>query len=480
MSRNALGGAWRMLLLGGSLMLLECLWLGAWLRWLAAMAGDLRPAGLPSLLFIGLSAHFGTRLLLALRIDLARARLLSILAALVVLLLAARWTLYPARVWPLSATGWIRDLAAQLAAAAGDFNSAGLLLASLVWLWWRGSRSGSLPITLLRARRAAGWALAALGLLSLLAATTRPVALVPWIYGALAAGLLLLALARLDEAGRAYGGSAVDFGPAWLGLVGGATAALLGAVAFLASLISEDAASDLARALEPLPTVLRRLAVMALAVVAGLAGRIAEWLAERLSGLLNIQGFLDWMAQQQPAEPTDDLADAADALVGSGAPIWLQNGLRILLLVLAIWILLRLLAGAMRRYMDAGDEREGAGEAGGGLSAGRLAADLREGLSRLAGRVGGLADRLGRRRGVRGLYVRLLTLMEARRAARRPPQTPREFQPVPEGQMPEARDEIDRLTEAYVRARYGEREPDAEELAGLREAWRRIRRSASR
>ena len=65
------------LLLGSLLMLLEALWLGAWLRWLAALAGDLKPAGLLTLLALGLGAYGLSRLLLATRIDLRLARRLA-------------------------------------------------------------------------------------------------------------------------------------------------------------------------------------------------------------------------------------------------------------------------------------------------------------------------------------------------------------------------------------------------------------------
>ena len=465
------------LVLGSTLMLLEALWLGAWLRWLAAMAGDLRPAGPLTLLALGLCAYWLSRLLLSLRIDLRLARQLSLAAGGLAFLAAARSNLYPRLAWPLWSLAWPRQLATDLSASLAGLNSAGLLGLTVGFLWWRGLRQASLPITARRARRAVATALTALALLGLLAAVLRPVALVPWVYAAMACAILLLALARLHEVGQEHGGTPADYGPTWLGLVGLATASVLGGVALLGSIISTEAAADIARALEPLPTVLKRLTVLGLLLIGSILGRFTEWLALRIRALVDLQRLLEQMGERPLAG--QELAGELSGPVGAGPPLWLQNGLRIGLLLAISWILLRILSRAMRRYLERGVDDAPLGELGGGASAGRLLADLRDGLKGLAAGVkGAIAGLSGGQRGVRALYARMLDLMAERRLARRPEQTPDEFQPQTVAELPGASEALAALTAAYVEARYAEREPDAETLGQLRAAWRRIRETA--
>ena len=463
------------LLLGSLLMLLEALWLGAWLRWLAALAGDLKPAGLLTLLALGLGAYGLSRLLLATRIDLRLARRLALAAAGPACLVAARWTLYPRPAWPLLSLDWPRQLALDLVASADGLNSAGLLVLTTAFLWWRGLRQASLPLGLRRVRRSVATALAALACLGLLAAVMRPVALLPWVYASMACAIVLLALARLDEVGREHGGRPADFGPAWLALVGLATAAVLGGVALLGSIVSPEAASDIARALEPLLTLLKRLLLLVLLGIGTVLGRFTEWLALRIRALVDVQRLLEQMGERPLAG--QELARQLPGPPGEGPPLWLQNGLRIGLLLVVVWLLLRILSRTMQRYLAQADAAAPLGERGGGLSAGRLLADLREGLLGLAAG----ATRLGRgggRTGVRALYAGMLDLMAERQRPRRPTQTPAEYQPQTLAELPGASDALAALTAAYVEARYAEREPDAARLDQLKAAWRRIRETA--
>ena len=76
---------------------------------------------------------------------------------------------------------------------------------------------------------------------------------------------------------------------------------------------------------------------------------------------------------------------------------------------------------------------------------------------------------------MRAIYANLLALMAAADHPRQPAQTPYEYEPGVEALLPARQAEISALTEAFVRARYGEVEVDAQELARLQEAWERIR-----
>jgi len=76
---------------------------------------------------------------------------------------------------------------------------------------------------------------------------------------------------------------------------------------------------------------------------------------------------------------------------------------------------------------------------------------------------------------VRAIYANLLTLMAAADHPRQAGQTPYEFEPTAEEVLPAREAEVNAITNAYVRARYGEQDVSDDELQGLREAWQRVR-----
>jgi hypothetical protein len=463
-------------------MLLESLWLGAWLRWLATiLAGDLRPVGPLALILSGWLAFLLVRTLLALRFEFAAARAIALLAAGFGYLLVARAMLFSSSAWPLLDGAWLIQLGRELLRSPGEPNSAGLLAVTLVWIWWRGARYASQPITSLRVRRAVYGSLLALLVLGGLAAMGPPLALAGWIYASMASALVALALAKLEEASRDFGGSGADFGPTWLLIVASTTTALVGAVALLASLVSPEAAAGLARALLPLTAPIKRLLLLAVLVVGAVGGRLAEWLSALLRRWLDADRFADFLAEagQRLGEvPGSGGAAAAEV---AAQPLWLVNGSRLILLFLLVLLAAHLLSRTLRRYLVDRDPQAVVGEAEGGLSAARLGADLLASLRGLAAAAGVAGRSLWpRRTGLRGLYQELLGLMAQRDRARQPSQTPDEFRRVPAEAFPEATADVDELTEAYVALRYGEREPEPAELQRLHAAWRRIRAAARR
>lgn len=470
----------RSLLLGLSVMLLEALWLGAWLRWLAGiLPGDLRPAGPLLLIAMGWLAFLLVRALLALRIELSAARAIALVAAGLAYLLLARAMLFSGPDWPLLEGGWLIQLGRDLLRSPGAVNSAGLLAATLVWLSWRGARYASLPISSLRVRKAVVLAMLALLLLGGLASLGPPLALAGWIYASMASALVALALAKLEEASRDFGGSGADFGPTWLWIVAATTAALVGAVALLASIVSPEASAELARALQPLTAPIKRLLVLALLVVGALVGRLANWLSALLRRWIDAELFAEILAESGQRLGEVPESGAAIAAEAAAQPLWLVNGLRMTILFLLVWLAARLLSRSLRRYLQERDPAAVVGQAEGGLSSARLGADLRAMLRSLAAGASAAGRRLASRRGgVRGLYQGLLGLMAERDRARRPGQTPDEYRAVPSSELPAAARDVDALTEAYVALRYGEREPDPADLQRLREAWRRIRSAA--
>lgn len=58
---------------------------------------------------------------------------------------------------------------------------------------------------------------------------------------------------------------------------------------------------------------------------------------------------------------------------------------------------------------------------------------------------------------------------------RRPAQTPREYEPTLAANLPEAQTETDRLTQAFVEARYSRRSIEVNEVRRVRAYWERMR-----
>jgi hypothetical protein len=80
----------------------------------------------------------------------------------------------------------------------------------------------------------------------------------------------------------------------------------------------------------------------------------------------------------------------------------------------------------------------------------------------------------------RAIYANLLALLAQAGRPRQPEQTPYEYQPVAEDALSTRQAEVRAITEAYVRAHYGETPPKARELARLQQAWRRIKSQSTR
>jgi hypothetical protein len=75
---------------------------------------------------------------------------------------------------------------------------------------------------------------------------------------------------------------------------------------------------------------------------------------------------------------------------------------------------------------------------------------------------------------IRRIYARLMELSSKLGEPRPPANTPLEFLPKLEGLLPEGRDEIRVITEAYMRIRYGELPETNQEINQVEEAWERV------
>lgn len=147
-----------------------------------------------------------------------------------------------------------------------------------------------------------------------------------------------------------------------------------------------------------------------------------------------------------------------------------------------VGLLLMLILRTERIHRRRSVSRESASDAPESFSnSGRVGAWFRQ---MLGSNVGALSERLlmlrrdGRLFGamrVRVIYTSLMRLCEEFDCPRRRVQTPLEFLPTLRGLFPNHFDEIELITEAYNRVRYGELPEVSGDIQRVEEAWRRVR-----
>jgi hypothetical protein len=280
-------------------------------------------------------------------------------------------------------------------------------------------------------------------------------------------GLLAMALTRIEEVAEVDPGGVGSFGHKWMFTLA-ATLLLVGGMALLLSRVITIGV--LRWLLAPL-AILAQIFIFALALLfTALASQVLPLLkyllGDRLADALrrNLENLGENVQEMRPGQIPD-----------SGPSTQLAQALQIVfvvgLVLVVVWLLVRSFRQwRMRQYATPGGERETVEPEG------TLVQDLLGYWRHLQERAG--SRPLFRRRGVesaQAIYANLLAWLAAANHPRQPEQTPHEYRPVAEEALPACRTQLQAITEAYVRAHYGEAEISGEELAGLQEAWRHIK-----
>jgi hypothetical protein len=307
---------------------------------------------------------------------------------------------------------------------------------------------------------------------ALLAAFWFPAQMTDLVVAYFGFGLLAVALTRIEEVARTDSGGAAPFNLKWV-----MTLASTLLVAGVTTLLTTRAFTvETTRwLLRPFVTLVNIILFVLTALASLLIAQI--WpLIQWLLGFLSLEEKEQTMEEVGEFAPLDLQKEMSDP-----SPLIqeLAKALGVILLVALILVALWLVVRSFRRwqmhqYATPGGVRNTVS------SDGTVAEDLKEFLHDQWQRMRGAADlrRLLRRDGTgsaRAIYANMLALLAAANRPRRPEQTPYEFVPIAEEVLPARQAEIAVLTEAYVRARYGEVTISAEELARVQEAWERIK-----
>jgi hypothetical protein len=292
--------------------------------------------------------------------------------------------------------------------------------------------------------------------------------------------LVAVALARIEEVSQMPNSSRGGFAGFWIG-------ATLAAVGFLVLLGTGLAlffyGGGLQRVIDWLWPV-----VVALELILVALGMLLLIIVEYVLALFSVdlgmlgQGFREVLARLgemlafEPVRPSPGSDSGTRPAILGLAQAVLAIGIPLTVIVLVL--LLTWFRQWRAERADRDESRESTFSAG-ALTRG-LRAVLEDGLGRL-GRLAGLMGRLGvgsrflATLSVRRIYANVVRLATDAGYPRARSQTPYEYLKVLHQALPGHQDEVLAITEAYVAAHYGQVPDTREELQRLRECWQRIR-----
>jgi hypothetical protein len=293
--------------------------------------------------------------------------------------------------------------------------------------------------------------------------------------------LLAVALARIEEVSLLPNSSRVPFGSFWIGSMVGAVTVLVILGTLVALFFYAGGLDRILRWLSPVLFVLAAL----VAAVGALMLLVLEWLTSLLSLDLSSlsRGLQDLLAQLSqalappvPISPSDSQAQNGRLILGI-----LQAAILIGIVLMAILAVLFFTWRRLRRSR-LGDNGNEAWESllSGKVVASGLQAMVQDGLDRLA-ELASLLRHFGPGAkflaavSIRRIYANLVRLATEAGYPRAKAQTPHEYLATLYLAFPDSEMDVNRITDAYVSAHYGQVPDSREELQRIRECWERVR-----
>lgn len=465
---------WRRELLYLSLAVMESCWFYAWLTFVLGQ-GLGHQLSFAATLSVLLLATYLTRLLHARETPLLVQRNLTLLLALLSSLLLVRLHVYAD--YGAGDLSWLGSFLAQVGNVMQRVPPSLILFCAGLYLWVRGIALAQRDLGV----ESVGFSFR-LGIVAFLWLFLVQI-LIPrgdFVYLTFAyfsLGLIAVALARIESVSQAHRGIRSPFDASWLGILAGSTLAMSGLSIVAVTLFSLRNFAALLSALQPVFALLAKLASplwMAL-----------TWLLELLINvLIRIFSGLFGAEEQEPSA----LTRIAEELQQFQQSQPVQGVWRIILQItkwgilgLAFVGLLAIVALSIRRVrralQDESAEQQAVWESaasrrdtgqGGQSRWQRLRDELQARLARIRGEDYSLAS-------IRQVYASLVRLATACGFPRREAETPYEYTSTLHRAFAGCEEEVQLITEAYVRAHYGERSFPTEYVQRVRDAWLAIR-----
>lgn len=298
-------------------------------------------------------------------------------------------------------------------------------------------------------------------------------------------GLLAVALSRIDEVSILPNSSRVPFAGFWVGSTVAAVAILTLLGLLLAVFFAGGGLSKILQWLSPVFLVLQ----IVLAGIGALFLMILEWIMAQMSvdlsafgdGLREVFARLGGFFVLPPSTPPAVESQSRPVIVGilQAVITVIIPAAMVALVLLFTWR--RLQRGREEQELD--ETRESLFTVGAVVR--NLRAMLQDGLGRLA-ELAGLVGRLGPGSrflavvSIRRIYANLVRLATELGYPRSEAQTPYEYLLILCKALPGSESEVELITDAYVKAHYGQVPDTRQELQRIRDSWERVRAGTTR
>jgi hypothetical protein len=465
---------WRRELLYLALALMENCWFYAWLTLILGRSLS-RSITFAATLSVLLLAMYLTRLLHGRQTPLSLQRSLTLLLTVLSSLLLLRLHVYVDH--RISDLSWLGSFLWEASNIMQRISPALVLFCAGLYLWVRGIALAQRDLGV----ESVGFsfrlgiiALVWLFLIQIFAAGGDAVHLA---FGYFFVGLIAVGLARIESVSQSQLGIRSPFNASWLGILAGSTLAVSALSVAAAVLFSLRNIAAMLSAINPVIALLGKLVSPLWMALAWLLELLINFFIHIFSGLF----------REQSQEPTA-LTRIAEGLQQFQQSQPVQGALRMILQIvkwsflgLAFFSALAIVALSISRLrralQDESAEQQAEWESGRTTEDTRSAAQSR--WQRLRDE---LQIRLARLRGehysltsIRQIYASLVRLATACGFPRREAETPYEYTSTLHRAFTGCEEEIQLITEAYVRVHYGERSFPAVYVQRIRDAWLAIR-----
>jgi hypothetical protein len=470
---------WRRELLHAVVIVMEACWLYPWVAFfIAFMSGPEYTIPFTAVLAWLFLAAWSFRLLDILAIDLRIMQSTLVGLGLIAILIVIQTTLYDD--YSLLSFRWLGAIFRDVLEIWLIVPPQVVLFLSGLFVWWRGINIGSASL----GTQEVGFRFR-LGILTLMFYLTltafmeTPSSLL-FVLGFFGASLFAVALSRIMDVETGRGGLRASFDRRWLVILISSVVAVILIGVLASSLLSMENVNALVDALRPILEPLRQLLSYLVALFFALVFFVGGYLAELLRILLGEPEAMGTL----PAEPPN-LDRLRDPLQDAQAWTLLKVGRDSVLVVIIVVAILLVFFAVRRRKRRQAKGRAVMRESVWSMEdfGQDLTAWLRGSWQELQdAAASGLARVRGERfalSSIREIYASLVRLAAQQGMPRDPAMTPFEFARVLRVHWAGHGEDINWLTQAYVRSHYGQRPDASEELAHARRIWEALRQASA-
>ena len=467
---------WRRELLQVGLAAMESCWLYPWLAFVLHSDRLAQRVPFHAVLATYLVAMYLTRILNRRTISLLAQRVVTLAIALLGAFLLVKLYAYPH--YRLNDVLWLRRFAREVSDIMLQIPPAMPILFAGLGLWWRGISTAQRDVGVDSAGFSLRVGIIAFLWLFLVGLLGRPIDAIPYAFAYFFLGLIVMGLARIEDISTSDVGIRSPFNVSWMGILAGAALVVTILSLLAVSLLSfrniaaflvllRPAIAVLARITYPLQAVLAWLLEFVLTSLIRLFGRAFGAEGPDVTGLIRITEQLQELQQTRPIQGT--MRWILQALKWSGIAVLFVGSLAALALSISR-IVRDSQAGRSAEHESVFRAEAASGEAKDAVKSRwqEWYEALQAGLARLRGQEYALDS-------IRQIYASLVKLAAASGLPRHAAETPYEYLATLRRAFPESEEDLQLITEAYVRVHYGQRAFRRAYVQKVREAWLAIR-----